>query len=184
MERKNLDIQLSDTTSRTNSSSSSYDSDGAVITGQVHSALPDANEDIIFEAIDINPYDLSYTCLLLPRSSSHQLSGNIVDCIQEEIEKLSVSFGWCLDFFQIDPSYLQWTVCVPPSVSTTYVIQIIRNRTSVRVFTDFPQLKEEQDFDFWAPGYLVFIGAQPHLVEIINRYIHQIRQQQGIWLDE
>ena len=184
MEQKNLFYQFSDMTSKSNSGRVSFDLEDDVISRQDHLVLPDEGEDIILEAIDQNPYDLTYTCLLLPRFGTHQLSGDIVDCIQEVIEQLSVSFGWHLDFLQIDPGYLQWAVRVPPSISTTYVIQIFRTHTSVRVFADFPQLKKEQDDDFWAPGYLVFLGARSHPVEIIDRYIRQIRLQQGMWLDE
>ena len=184
MEQKNLDFQLSDITSETNSSRSSIDSDGDVIDGQDQLVFPNENKDVILESIDQNPYDLTYTCLLLPRFGFQQLSGDVADCIQEVIEQVSVSFGWNLDFLQIDSRYLQWVVRVSPSISTTYVIQIFRNRTSLKVFTDFPHLKEEQEDDFWAPDYLVFLGAQPHPVEIIDRYIYQIRQQQGTLTDE
>ena len=184
MERKNLVFQFSDMTSKTNSGRLSFDLEYDVISGQDYLVLPDEGEDIILEAIDQNLYDLTYTCLLLPRFGSHQLSGGIADCIQEVIEQVSVSFGWNLDFLQIDSSYLQWTVRVPPSIFTTYVVQIFRTHTSIRVFINFPQLGEEQDNDFWAPGYLVFLGAQHNPVEIIDRYIRQARQQQGMWLDE
>ena len=179
MERKNLDNILSDANSKTTSSSSSFDSESDVVDGQDYFVLPDANEDILLEEINQNPYDLTYTCLLIPQCDSHHLSGDIADCIQEVIEQVSVSFGWNLDFLQVDPRYLQWVVRVSPSISTTYVIQVFRSQTSLRVFTDFPQLKEDQDDDFWAPGYLVFLGAQSHPIEIIDRYICQIRQQQG-----
>ncbi|HSG46040.1 MAG TPA: transposase [Anaerolineales bacterium] len=184
MEQKNLDFQLSDTTSKTNSSSSSFDSEGDMSISQEHPVLPNEDGDIILEPVVPNPYDLTFTCLLLPRFDAHQLSGDIVDCIQEVLEQVSDSFGWKLDFLQIEPRYLQWSVCVSPSISATYVINIIRNHTSLRLFADFPQLKEDHDDDFWAPGYLVFLGAQPHPVEIIDRYISQIRQQQGTWMDE
>jgi hypothetical protein len=154
VEQKNLDFQLSDADSKTASSNSSFDSNGDVTSSQDHHLLPEENEDIILEAIDQNPYDLTYTCLLLPRINSHQLVGDIAVCIQDVTEQLSVSFGWGLDFLQIDPG------------------------------TDFPQLKEKQEVDFWAPGYLVFLGAQHHPIEIINRYIRQTREQQGVWVDE
>jgi hypothetical protein len=40
------------------------------------------------------------------------------------------------------------------------------------------------DEDFWAPGYLLFWGSQPHPAEVIQQYIHLTRQQQGFSIDE
>ena len=143
------------------------------------------NEEIVIEPLEKNPYEVSYTCLLLPKLVSHYLLGDVAERLQVILRQISSSFGWHLEFLSIKPDYLQWAIRVPPSTSTTNVIHVVRNQTSVQLFADFPRFKNEnQSDDFWAPGYLIFLGSQPHPVEIIQRYIHQSRKQQGIRADE
>lgn len=143
------------------------------------------NEEIILEPLEQNPYAVSYTCLLLPKLGSHYLLGDVADRIQVVLKQISASFGWSLEFLTIKPDYLQWVFRVPLSTSTTYVMHVVRRQTSLQLFADFPRFKREnQSDDFWAPGYLIFWGAQPHPVEVIQRYILQTRRHQGIKVDE
>ena len=162
-----------------------YDSDVVSFNAGGQSNDENGSEEIILEQLEQNPYDVSYTCLLLPRLASHFLLGEVADRLQILLKQISISFGWHLEFFSIKQEYFQWTVRLPPSISTTYVIQVVRMQTSQEIFSDFPRFKREnQSEDFWAPGYLVFWGSQPHPVEVIQRYIQQTRRQQGIRVNE
>jgi REP element-mobilizing transposase RayT len=152
-----------------------------------HPDSPNENEseEVVLEHLEQNPYEVSYTCLLLPRLGSHYLLGDMANQLQLVLKKISTSYGWHLEFLSVKPEYLQWAIRVPPSTSTTYVMQVVRTQTSQQIFADFPRFKREnQSDDFWAPGYLIFWGSQPHPVEIIQRYIRQTRRQQGIPMDE
>jgi REP element-mobilizing transposase RayT len=143
------------------------------------------NEEIILESMEKNPYDVSYTCLLLPKIDSHFLLDDVASQLHVWMKQICSSYGWRLEFLSITPDYLHWTIRVPPATSTSYFIRIIREQTSMHVFTDFPRIKSENDSDdFWAPGYLIIWGSQPHPIEIIKRFIRQTRLQQGIRLDE
>jgi len=147
---------------------------------------PDAQDDartdekIIFESVEQNPYEMSYTCLLLSRLDSNSLIAEVAVGLQACLKEICTSFGWNLEFLSIEPTYLHWTVRVPPATSTAQIMKVVREQTSTKLFTDFPQLKgENQSDDFWATGYLIFWGSQPHPIEIIQRFIRQTRQQQG-----
>jgi len=145
----------------------------------------DDDDEIVLEPVEQNPYEVSYTCLLLPKLGSHYLLGDIADQLQTILKQICISFGWHLEFFSVKPDYLQWAMRVPPSTSTTYVMHVVRKQTSIQIFAEFPHFKREnQSDDFWAPGYLIFWGAQPHPIEVIQRYIRQTRRQQGILMDE
>ena len=79
------------------------------------------------------------------------------------------------------PEYLQWVVNVPPATSPGYLMRIIRLQTSEEIFAEFPRFKKENPSgDFWAPGYLIMGGTQPHPPQLVKDYIKQIRQRQGI----
>jgi len=67
---------------------------------------PDANEEIILEPLEQNPYDVSYTCLLLPRLGSHLLLDDIAIHLQMWMKQICVSFGWRLEFLSVKPDYL------------------------------------------------------------------------------
>jgi REP element-mobilizing transposase RayT len=138
-------------------------------------------EQVILEQVEEHPYDLSYTCLLLPRFESHYLIGDLVASLQTRLQQICISFGWRLELLSIQPDHMQWTMRVPPTASTAYFMQVIREQTSRHIFADFPRFKRENaSDDFWAPGYLIVWGAQPHPAEIIQRYARQTRQQQGL----
>ena len=139
------------------------------------------NEKIILEAVEQNPYAMSYTCLLLSRFDSYSLTGEVAICLQTCLQQICTSFGWNLEILNIEPTYLHWTIRVPPATSTAQIMKVVREQTSLKILADFPGLKHEnQSDDFWAPGYLIFWGSQPHPIEIIQRFIRQTRQQQGL----
>lgn len=139
---------------------------------------------VILEPIIQNPYDLTYTCLLIPRFSSHYLMGDISSRLNEWMKRICVSFGWCLEFLSVNPEYFQWVIRVPPATSTAYFMRIIRQQTSQYIFGEFPRFKRENlSKDFWALGYLISFGSQLHPSESIQQFIRQTRQQQGILPD-
>lgn len=184
MDRRIIDNQGAIQTDQTESNKPS-DSEEVSVNETSQSDDENVGEGIVLENLEQNPYEVSYTCLLLPRFDSHFLVGELADYLESLLKQISISFGWYLDFLTIRPEYMQWAIRVPPSTSTTYVIQVVRAQTSDKVFSDFPRFKREnQSDDFWAPGYLIFWGSQPHPVEVIQSYIRQIRRQQGIQVNE
>ena len=142
-------------------------------------------EKIVLEYLDQNPYSLSYTCLIIPRFNSHYLIGDIVDQLPVWMKQICISYGWNLDFLSIKAEHLQWTIRVPPATSAGHFMRVLRDQTSISIFENFPRFKRENlSNDFWAPGYLVVLGSQPHPVEMIRRFIQLTRQQQGIASNE
>ncbi len=136
---------------------------------------------IMLEPITAGVYHLSYACLLLPRFATHYLTGDMADKLSEWIPIICVAFGWRLEYLAVRPEYLQWVVNVPPATSPGYVMRVIRQQLSDKVFSAFPRLKRDNPSgDFWAPGYLIMGGAQPHPPQLVKDYIRQIRQRQGI----
>ncbi len=146
---------------------------------RLHSITEVAGRSLV-EPISPGLYHLSYACLLLPRFSSHYLVGDLADRLSEWVPNLCIAFGWRLEFIAVRPEYLQWIVSVPPNTSPGYLMRIMRQQTSERIFAEFPRLKKENPSgDFWAPGYLIMGGNQPHPPQLIKDYIRQTRQRQG-----
>jgi len=135
---------------------------------------------VMLEPISPGLYNLTYACLLVPRFSSHYLTGDMSDRLSEWLPQICIAFGWRLEYLAVRPEYVQWVVNVPPATSPGYLMRIMRQHTSEKVFIEFPRMKKENPSgDFWAPGYLIMGGAQPHPPQLVKDYIKQTRTRQG-----
>ena len=136
---------------------------------------------IVVEPASPAMYNLTYACLLVPRFSAHFLTGDLAAKLSVWVQDICISYGWRLEFQAVRPEYLQWVVNVPPATSPGYLMRIIRQQTSEKILAEFPRLKRENPSgDFWAPGYLIMGGGQPHPPQLVRDYIRQTRQRQGV----
>jgi REP element-mobilizing transposase RayT len=135
---------------------------------------------VMLEPISPGLYNLTYACLLVPRFSSHYLTGDMADRVSEWLPQICIAFGWRLEYLAVRPEYVQWVLNVPPATSPGYLMRIVRQQTSEKIFAEFPRLKKENPSgDFWAPGYLIMGGTQPHPPQLVKDYIKQTRTRQG-----
>ncbi|HZM20520.1 MAG TPA: IS200/IS605 family transposase [Anaerolineales bacterium] len=135
---------------------------------------------VMLEPISPGLYNLTYACLLVPRFSSHYLTGDMSDRISEWLPQICIAFGWRLEYLAVRPEYVQWVLNVPPATSPGYLMRIMRQQTSEKIFIEFPRMKKENPSgDFWAPGYLIMGGTQPHPPQLVKDYIKQTRTRQG-----
>jgi REP element-mobilizing transposase RayT/CheY-like chemotaxis protein len=135
---------------------------------------------VVLEPISPGLYNLTYACLLVPRFSSHYLTGDIADRLSEWLPQICIAFGWRLEYLAVRPEYIQWVLNVPPQTSPGYLMRIVRQQTSEKIFAEFARMKKENPSgDFWAPGYLIMGGSQPHPPQLVKDYIKQTRSRQG-----
>ena len=126
-------------------------------------------------------YHLKYACVLIPRLPTHYLTGDLAARLSEWVGQLCIAFAWRLEYIAIRPDHVHWIVSVPPDTSPSYLMRILRQHTSQRIFADFPRLAgENPSGDFWAPGYLIMGSAQPAPPQLIRDFIRQTRRHQGI----
>ncbi len=145
------------------------------------SPTTEAARKIALEPISAGLYHLTYACLLIPRFSHHYLTGDLADKLAEWLPNIAVSFGWRLESLAVRPEYLQWVVNVQPNTSPGFVMKTTRDHTNEKIFTTFTKIKRENPSgDFWAPGYLIMGGSNPHPPQLIRDYIKQIRMRQGL----
>jgi REP element-mobilizing transposase RayT len=135
---------------------------------------------VMLEPISPGLYNLTYACLLVPRFSSHYLTGDLADRVAEWLPQICIAFGWRLEYLAVRPEYVQWVLNVPPATSPGYLMRIVRQQTSEKIFIEFTRMKKENPSgDFWAPGYLIMGGSQPHPPQLVKDYIKQTRTRQG-----
>jgi REP element-mobilizing transposase RayT len=145
------------------------------------SRTTEAARSLKLEPITAGLYHLTYACLLVPRFTSHYLTGDLAEHLSEWLPNICIAFGWRLEHLSIRPEYLQWVVNVQPNTSPGQLMRLMRQQTSEKIFTDFPRLKKENPSgDFWAPGYLIMGGNQPHPPQLVKDYIRETRDRQGL----
>jgi DNA-binding response OmpR family regulator/REP element-mobilizing transposase RayT len=125
--------------------------------------------------------NLTYSCVLIPRLPEHYLTGDLASRVSEWVTQLCLAFGWRLEQLSVRPEVLQWMVNVPPQTSPGYLMRIIRQHTSRRLFVEFPRYAESNPSgDFWAPGYLIMSGPQAPPPKLVKDFIKETRVRQGI----
>ena len=143
--------------------------------------VSDSGLDVVLEPIQSDSYDLSYTCLLIPRFPSHQIKGDLADFLTVWLQQICISYGWRLEFSTAHLNYFQWGLRVNASVTPATFMHLIRTETSNFILSNFGRIaKENLSDDFWAPGFLVVLGIRPHSDEMIENYIQMTRRRQGL----
>jgi REP element-mobilizing transposase RayT/DNA-binding response OmpR family regulator len=123
-----------------------------------------------------------FTCILIPANPNHHLVGDMAKSLKHWLPQVCLGFGWQLEKMTIEPGYMLWVVNVTPTVSPGSVVRMVRSRTSEQIFTQFPDLLEQNmNGDFWAPGYLVISGSQTPTQQLVRDFISQTRRRQGIF---
>ncbi|MBW8011231.1 MAG: IS200/IS605 family transposase [Chloroflexi bacterium] len=153
--------------------------------GQDEETVPSREQkgerQIALEPVSPALYNLTYSCVLIPRFPEHHLTGNLAARLSDWITQLCLAFGWRLEHLSIRPDYVQWIVNVPPTSSPGHLMRIIRQHSSRRLFVEFPSYQEDNPSgDFWAPGYFIMNGDQPTPANLIKGFIQQTRERQGI----
>jgi len=137
--------------------------------------------EVKVEPVSPSMYNLTYACVLIPRFPYHHLTGEIAKRLADWITHLCVAFGWRLEHLSVRPEYVQWLVNVPPNTSPGYLMRTIRQHTSRRMFIDFPPTEEDNPSgDFWAPGYLILGNPQPPPPALVQEFITNTRNRQGL----
>ena len=71
------------------------------------------------------------------------MTGDLLDQLGEWVPQICIAFGWRLEYISVRPEYLQWIVNVPPATSPGYLMRILRQHTSEKIFAEFPRFKKE-----------------------------------------
>lgn len=129
--------------------------------------------------VAVNQFRFRYSCMLIPRDPGQFLTGDVNERLSFILPQLHLEYGWHLTGISIRPQYMIWSVSVPMSTCPIDIIQEIRRRTSTHLFSNFPELRtEENQTDFWAPGFLALSGSSGPSAGMIYDFIKSIRNNQ------
>ena len=126
-------------------------------------------------------YYITYSCLLIPRMPEHLLTSNLASYLFKWMGQLCLAYGWRLEHLSIHPDHIQMITEAPLTTSPAYLIRTLRQKTSQYIFAQFPPLTSENPSgDFWAPGFFVTGGKHTIQPQLIEHYIDEIREHQGV----
>lgn len=149
--------------------------------GQVGQTRPEFESNPATAPISFGHY-ITYSCLLIPRMPQHLLTSNLSSYLFKWLGQLCLAFGWRLEHLSIHSSHIQWIAGAPLTISPAFLVRTLRQKTSQYIFTQFPTLTNENPSgDFWAPGFFITGGKQTIQPHLIDRYINEIRIQQGVY---
>jgi putative transposase len=124
--------------------------------------------------------NIVYASILIPRMPGHYLTGDLSTRLGDWLPELCIAFGWRLEQISIRPDHLLWLVKMPPTTSPSYMMRVLRQHTSRRIFEEFPAVgRQNPSGDFWAPGYLVMSGDTPPPAQVVMDFIQQTRMSQA-----
>jgi DNA-binding NarL/FixJ family response regulator/REP element-mobilizing transposase RayT len=124
---------------------------------------------------------ITYSCLLIPRMPQHLLNSNLAASLFKWTGQLCLAYGWRLEHLSIHPNHIQMIAGAPLATSPAFLVRTMRQKTSQYIFTQFPPLTSENPSgDFWAPGFFISGGKQTIQPHLIDQYISEIRDNQGV----
>jgi putative transposase len=99
------------------------------------------------------------------------LEGVVKDLVDRDIRSLSEWKGCEVEELNVQRDHIHIIVSIPPKVSVSEYIGIIKGKIAIKLFKTYPQLKKKPYWGnhFWARGYFVnTIGINE---DVIKRYV-------------
>ena len=114
-------------------------------------------------------YHIVWTPKYRYRVLSEQIAQEVDQCIRLFSKKLQCE----IVEMNIQKDHIRLIVMIPPKVAISQYIGTIKGRAAVRVFKQFPNLRQKPYWGnhFWAPGYCIdTIGLDPEKIRKYVRY--------------
>lgn len=127
-----------------------------------------------FRKLSQTLWHCQYHIIFVPKYRYKILEGAIAKKVENCIRAFSEQKGAEIEELNVQIDHVHLLVMIPPKISVSDYVGIIKGRTAIRVFNQFKQLKEKKYWGnhFWTRGYCVdTVGLD---AEMIRKYIeHQ-----------
>ena len=131
-----------------------------------------------FEKLTHVLWHCQYYIVWVPKYRYRVLKGVIGQEVHNCIEVFCSQLRCRVVELNVQPDHVHLLVRVPPKVSISKLMGVVKGRTALRLFTRFPYLRKRPYWGnhFWAKGYCVdTVGVD---AEIIRKYVkYQERQE-------
>jgi hypothetical protein len=110
------------------------------------------------QAAPVEEASETYTIALIPRSDTMFIPRQFSAMLNQIMNRLCLAFNWKLDSLTIRPTYMQWTVTIPVSLSPEDMVNIVRKETTEELCKANPNDLAVIGEDFWAPRHMSATG--------------------------
>ena len=136
-----------------------------------------------FEKLTHVLWHCQYHIVWVPKYRYRVLKGVIGREVHNSIEVFCSQLRCVVVELNVQPDHVHLMVRVPPKVSISKLMGVVKGRSALRLFTRFPYLRKRPYWGnhFWAKGYCVdTLGVD---AEIIRKYVkyqekQELRQQE------
>ena len=110
-----------------------------------------------FKKLSHAVWHCGYHIVWTPKYRYRILKGEIKDEVEYCIRTFSGQKGCIIEELNVQLDHVHLLVMVPPKVSISDLLGILKGRTAIRVFNKFRYLKEKPYWGnhFWSKGYCV-----------------------------
>ena len=123
-------------------------------------------------------YKCDYHIVWVPKYRFRILKGVIKDLVESDIRMLCDRKSCEVEELNIQEDHIHLMVSVPPKVSISALMGVLKGKLAIKLFKSYPELKVKPYWGnhFWARGYFVnTVGLDE---ELIRKYIkHQEKEE-------
>jgi len=122
-----------------------------------------------------------YHIVWVPKYRFRILTGEIKKEVEKMVRGLSKQLGCTIEELNVQKDHIHLLVVIPPKVSISHYMGVVKGKTEIRLFYKFPNLRVKPYWGnhFWAKGYCVdTIGLD---LEKIKKYVkYQEKKEQAL----
>src|SRR5690625_4491394 len=122
-------------------------------------------------------YLVQYHIIWCPKFRFKVLTGDIEGVLKDIIKNISKEYKYEIKALEVMPDHIHLFIATKPTVAPTDVVRTIKSITAVKLFKEFPELKNfySRVGSLWSKGY--FVSTVGNVSEkTIQKYIENQKQ--------
>ena len=116
-------------------------------------------------------YKCDYHIVFTPKYRFRILTGDVGSAIEQDLRQVCSWKEVEIDEMSIQVDHVHMVVSIPPRLSVSDFMGVLKGKTAIRIFKSYPNLKKKPYWGnhFWARGY--FVNTVGINEEMIRRYV-------------
>ncbi|MFS4418579.1 IS200/IS605 family transposase [Maribacter sp. 2307ULW6-5] len=126
-------------------------------------------------------YKCDYHIVWVPKYRLRILKGDVKKLLDSDIRMLCEWKGCNVEELNVQEDHIHLLVSVPPKVSISKLMGILKGKLAIKLFKSYPGLKKKPYWGnhFWARGYFVSTAGLDE--DMIKRYVkHQEKEERRV----
>ena len=125
-------------------------------------------------------YKCDYHIVFTPKYRFRILTGHISTMLEQDLRAISDWKDVVVEELNIQKDHVHMVVSIPPKVSVSDYMGILKGKTAIKLFKSYPSLKKKPYWGnhFWAKGYCVdTVGLDADMIRKHVRYQEKKEKQ-------